>query len=76
MASDSDDGGDGKLQNRVKEGQQKPLREDYLRDPHGSIYSGPSKRVAITDGEFAPVSGIPPGAKNKGRLTPNAGEID
>ena len=43
-------------------------QDDPVRSPKGSIYSGPSKRVAMSDGEFAPVRGIPRGTINNGRL--------
>jgi hypothetical protein len=45
-----------------------PAQDDPTRNPIGSIYSGPSKRVAISDGSFAPVRGIPKDTRNNGRL--------
>ena len=57
---------DGEPQPRTKN-LSLPAQEDPTRCPDG-IYSGPSKRVAISDGTFAPVHGIPKDTRNNGRL--------
>jgi len=46
----------------------KSANDDPILNPDG-IYSGPSRRVAVTDGTFAPINGMPKDLRKTGRLT-------
>jgi hypothetical protein len=58
---------------RIKDARSgKDAQDDPMRNPDG-IYSGASKRVAITDGTFAPVKGIPSSSKARGKVRSDQG---
>jgi hypothetical protein len=42
----------------------KPAQEDATRNPDG-VYSGMTKRLAITDGSFVDISGMPKSSRNR-----------
>jgi hypothetical protein len=44
-----------------------PAQEDRTRNPDG-VYSGMTKRNALSDGEFATVQDMPGDMRNRGRL--------
>lgn len=56
----------GKMQKR----EMPVAADDVLRNPDG-VFSGPSLRVARSDGTFAPIEGMPKDSRNRAPLSKN-----
>jgi hypothetical protein len=55
-------------------GKRTPVQSDPRIDPNG-LYSGMTKRLAISDGEFVSIGNMPKDMRNTGRLRHTKADI-